>query len=332
MQFLAQYGLFLAKTITIIGGLLVLITAIAAISERIRTQKREYLTIKKLNDKYDEMAETINMELLQKKDFKKYVKQKKQQEKEAKKDKAQVKNIFVLSFEGDIRATAVDNLREEVSAILTVATPNDEVFVKVESGGGMIQTYGLAASQLARFRRHKIPLIVSVDKIAASGGYLMACVGNQILAAPFAIIGSIGVLAQLPNFHRFLKKHNIDFEQVTSGEFKRTLTVFGENTDKGRKKFQQELDDAHQLFKGFIHEYRPIVDIAKVATGEYWLGTRSKELNLVDELITSDDYLLNANKSAYNIYGVSYCCKQTLKDKLSSMVTMELAKLKNMFL
>lgn len=332
MQFLAQYGLFLAKTITIIGGLLILIAGIGAISHRIRSQKREHLTIKKLNSKYEEMSETIKMELLERKDFKKYLKQKKQQEKEVKKDKTPMKNIFVLSFVGDIRASAVDNLREEVSAVLTVATPDDEVFVKVESGGGMIQTYGLAASQLARFRRSKIPLTVSVDKVAASGGYLMACVGNQILAAPFSIVGSIGVLAQLPNFHRFLKKHNIDFEQVTSGEFKRTLTVFGENTNKGRKKFQQELDDAHLLFKGFIHEYRPVVDIAKVATGEYWLGTRARELNLVDELITSDDYLLNASKSSHNIYEISYCCKQTLRDKLSSMMKMELTRFKSMFL
>lgn len=237
------------------------------------------------------------------------------------------KRIFVLHFEGDLKASAVDHLREEVTAILTVATPEDEVFVTIDSAGGMIQTYGLAASQLARFRTQAIPLTVAVDKIAASGGYLMACVANQILAAPFSIIGSIGVLAQLPNFHRFLKKHNIDFEQITSGEFKRTLTIFGENTEKGRQKFQQELDEAHQLFKGFIHEYRPALELEKVATGEYWLGTRAKEMGLVDKLITSDDYLLDANAKGQNIYAIRYSCKETLKDKISAMMKMAMMKL-----
>ena len=321
MQFWAQYGLFAAKMITTIIGLLILFSGIVAISSRVRSQqKRACLEVKKLNEKYDEMAETLQTELLEKKEFKKYLKSKKRVEKEIEKSGETPKKIFVLNFEGDLRASAVDNLREEVTAILTVATSADEVFLKVDSAGGMIQTYGLAASQLARIRDRNIPLTVSVDKIAASGGYLMACVANRILAAPFSIIGSIGVLAQLPNFNRFLKKHNIDFEQVTSGEFKRTLSIFGENTDKGRKKFQEELDEMHQLFKGFVHEYRPRVDLEKTATGEYWLGTRAKEIGLVDQLITSDDYLLKANTDKYHIYEVSYCYKQTWKEKLSSML------------
>ncbi len=327
MQFWAQYGLFLAKIITIIIALLILLAGGITISSRARSQKREYLEVKKLNDKYNEIAEVLKSELLEKKEFKKYLKEKKQAEKAAKKTVEANKRIFVLNFEGDLKATAVDNLREEVTAILTVATPKDEVFVKVSSGGGMIESYGLAASQLARIRARHIPLTVSVDKIAASGGYLMACVANRILAAPFAIIGSIGVLAQLPNFHRFLKKHNIDFEQVTSGEFKRTLSVFGENTDKGRKKFQQELEEAHQLFKSFIRQYRPTVDIEKVATGEYWLGTHAREIGLVDDLVTSDDYLLGASNDQYSIYEISYCYKRSLKDKLNSMIKVVMMRL-----
>jgi len=327
MQFWAQYGLFLAKIITTIIALLILLAGGITISNRARSQKREYLEVKKLNDKYNEIAEVLKSELLEKKEFKKYLKEKKQAEKAAKKTVEANKRIFVLNFEGDLKATAVDNLREEVTAILTVATPKDEVFVKVSSGGGMIQSYGLAASQLARIRARHIPLTVSVDKIAASGGYLMACVANRILAAPFAIIGSIGVLAQLPNFHRFLKKHNIDFEQVTSGEFKRTLSVFGENTDKGRKKFQQELEEAHQLFKSFIRQYRPTVDIEKVATGEYWLGTHAREIGLVDDLVTSDDYLLGASNDQYSIYEISYCYKRSLKDKLNSMIKVVMMRL-----
>lgn len=317
MQFWAQYGLFLAKAITIAG----LFIGIMAIWARASLQKRtSHLEIKNLNDKYDETVETFNAKILGKKDFKKFIKDKKQLKKEIRESEKPTKRIFILNFQGDIKATAVSGLREEITAILNVATPQDEVFITIESGGGMMHTYGLAASQLARIRARNIRLVACVDKIAASGGYLMACVANNILAAPFAIIGSIGVLAQIPNFHRFLKKHNIDFEQITSGEFKRTLTLFGENTEKGRKKFQEELNEAHEIFKGFLETYRPALNIKKIATGEYWLGTRAKELELVDALITSDDYLLEANTNRHRIFEVTYCHKETLKDKLGTII------------
>ena len=213
MHFLAEYGLFLAKTITFVLGFFALFAGLLSIAAWAKTQRREYLEIKNLNERYNDMAQSIREEILDKKQLKKYVKEKKQAEKEkkqAKEDEKQ-KKVFVLNFDGDLKASAVDHLREEITTLLNVATPEDEVFIRIDSGGGMIQTYGLAASQLARIRARGIPLIASVDKIAASGGYLMACVANQILAAPFSIIGSIGVLAQIPNFHRFLKKHKIDF-------------------------------------------------------------------------------------------------------------------------
>lgn len=322
MSYLSEYGLFFAKLFTLVIGLLVLFAGIISLSLKQRGQKKEQLTIKKLNEHYDDTTETLNTALLEKKEFKRYLKEKKQAEKQQKKQDTPEKRLFVINFVGDLKASAVENLREEITAILTVARPDDEVFVKVESGGGVVHAYGLAASQLARIRERGILLTVSVDKIAASGGYLMACVANRILAAPFAIIGSIGVLAQLPNFHRFLKKHNVDFEQITSGEFKRTLTMFGENTDKGRKKFQQELNEVHMLFKTFIHEYRPKVELEKVATGEYWLGSHAKTIGLVDELITSDDYLLNANTQQQPIYTIRYTNKPNLKDKISAMMKM----------
>ena len=108
--------------------------------------------------------------------------------------------------------------------------------------------YGLAASQMQRIRDKKLKLTVCVDKVAASGGYMMAVVADKIIAAPFAVLGSIGVLAQVPNFHRLLKKHDVDFEMLTAGKYKRTLTMFGENTDKGREKFQEDIEDTHVLF------------------------------------------------------------------------------------
>ena len=213
------------------------------------------------------------------------------------------KRLFVLEFEGDIKASATDNLREEITAILRQVRDGDEMLLKLESPGGLVHGYGLAASQLQRVRAAGVPLTIAVDKVAASGGYMMACVADRIIAAPFAVIGSIGVLAQLPNFHRLLKKNDIDFELLTAGEFKRTLTVFGENTDKGREKFVEELEETHSLFKAFVRENRPSLDIDKVATGEVWYGQTAIDEGLIDELSTSDAFVqaLIADRDVFEI-------------------------------
>ena len=212
---------------------------------------------------------------------------------------------------GDIGATSVEALRDEITAILSVANSNDEVLVILESAGGTVQGYGLAASQLQRIIDAKIKLTVVVDKIAASGGYLMACVADNIIAAPFAIIGSIGVIAQIPNFNKVLKKNDIDYEQITAGKYKRTLTLFGENTEEGRSKFQADIDRTHQIFQEFVLKRRPILDIEKVATGEYWQAVTAKELNLVDELATSDEVISRLIKNA-NVYKVKKKLKRSL--------------------
>ena len=200
--------------------------------------------------------------------------------------------MFVIDFKGDIQASEVNSLREEITAALSVAQEEDEVLVRLESPGGVVHGYGLAASQLQRVRSRGITLTVAVDKVAASGGYMMACIANRVLAAPFALLGSIGVVAQIPNFHRLLQKNDIDYEVLTAGEYKRTLTVFGENTDKAREKFVDDLEDVHALFKEFVKEHRPTVDIEEVATGEAWFGRRALEHRLVDELETSDEYII----------------------------------------
>lgn len=238
---------------------------------------------------------------------------KKRTEDEAKPKKS---HLYVIEFEGDIAAQAVQNLRHEVSAILQIAKKEDEVLIKLKSPGGMVQGYGLAAAQLARLREKEIHLTVAVDEVAASGGYLMACVANKILAAPFAIVGSIGVVAQMPNFNRLLKKWDIDYEQFTAGDYKRTVTLFGENTDEGREKFKEELADVHSAFKTFVHTYRPAMDIEKIATGEHWLASQAKAYGLVDELVTSDSYLVE-KANTMNLYGVRYRKKSSLKKGLA---------------
>ena len=317
-EFILNYGLFLAKTATVVIAIMMVGVFMAGMASRRQADKRDSLEIKKLNQKYDDMAMAMNASMMPKAGLKKYLKSEKARQKQHEKEKQpedRRKRIYVLNFHGDIRASAVTSLREEITAILTVATDQDEVFLRLESGGGVVHSYGLAASQLMRVRDRNIPLTVSVDKVAASGGYMMACVGNRILAAPFAIIGSIGVIAQVPNFHRVLKKHDVDFDQFTAGEFKRTVTMFGENTNEAKAKFREEIEDIHVLFKDFIVKHRPDVDILKVSTGESWPGTRALERNLVDELKTSDDYLLENSKQA-DIYELSYVSKKSVIERI----------------
>ena len=328
-DFFFSYGLFLAKTATIVAAIAAVVLFFVFLAGRKQSVDKDSIEIKKLNSKYSELAMTMNANMLHKDGLKKYLKQEKEKLKGIVKEiksGEQKKRIYVLNFHGDIRASAVSSLREEITAILTVATENDEVFVRLESGGGVVHGYGLGASQLMRVRDKNIPLTVSVDKVAASGGYMMACVANRIIAAPFSIIGSIGVIAQVPNFNRVLKKHDIEYDQFTAGEFKRTVTMFGENTDEAKAKFREEIEDIHVLFKEFIVQNRPDVDIVKVSTGESWPGIRALEKNLVDELKTSDDYLLENSEYA-DIYEIKYVSKKTLSEKIGFQVQRMVDKL-----
>jgi serine protease SohB len=322
LEFFADYGLFLAKAITFVVAFAIIIGIIASQKNNQGAEKGQ-LEINPLNDQYNEISEAMNQALLDKAAKKAEAKRiKKEKKKKAKADSSKEnseknpeKRIFVVKFNGNISASAVAQLREEVTAILTQAKTTDEVVVKLESSGGMVHSYGLASSQLDRLRKKGIPLTICVDKVAASGGYMMACVGDKILAAPFAIIGSIGVVAQLPNFHRLLKKNDVDFELLTAGEHKRTLTMFGENTEQGREKFIEDLQDTHQLFKSYINERRPNVDIDKVATGEVWFGSRALELSLIDDLMTSDEYLTEQADSS-KLYEISYVQKKKFPQRM----------------
>jgi serine protease SohB len=286
-------------------------------------QDRRHLDVHKLNDFYKELHERLEHSVLDKDQLKATRKEEAKAAKQAKKAGVKKPRVFVLDFDGDIKASATDHLRHEVTALLGMARPDDEVVLRLESGGGMVHSYGLAASQLARIRQAGIPLTVCVDKVAASGGYMMACIGEKILSAPFAILGSIGVVAQLPNVHRLLKKHDIDFEVLTAGEYKRTLTVFGENTEKGREKFQEDLETTHQLFKDFVAGYRPQLVMEEIATGEIWLGTSALEKKLVDELKTSDEYLAERARSA-ELFHLHYAEKKSLQERFGVAASLAL--------
>ncbi|MDR3476848.1 MAG: protease SohB [Gammaproteobacteria bacterium] len=318
---LVQLGLFSAKAVIIVALILILVAGIIAIASKGKDTLKGKMNIKNLNQKYKETKEHLLLTILPKDQFKQFQKNEKVAEKNKKKARSPEhdKNVYVLNFCGDIKASAVSALREEVTAIIGIANPEDEVVVCLESAGGMVHAYGLAAAQLARLREHKIPLTIIVDKVAASGGYMMASVANKILAAPFAIIGSIGVVVQLPNFNRLLKDNHIDFEQLTAGDYKRTLTMFGHNTEEGREKLKEEIEEIHHLFKNSILQYRPELNIDQVATGEHWLGTQALELKLVDDILTSDDYLLRQSQKA-NLYEICYEIKKPLSSRLLSTV------------
>lgn len=310
MEFLLDYGLFLAKIVTVVAAIIVILILVKSVGSKSSAAKGE-LEVTNLSEQHKQSIEQLEHYLhddafikARDKAVKKEEKEKnksrekeiKQASKEGSLDSKREPHLFVLDFNGSIDAKEVASLREEITAILAVAREGDEVLLRLESGGGMVHGYGLASSQLDRIKAAGLPLTISVDKVAASGGYMMACVADKIVSAPFAIVGSIGVIAQIPNFNKLLKKHDIEYEQLTAGEYKRTLTMFGENTDKARDKFKQELEETHVLFKDFIRERRPSLELEKVATGEHWFGRQAKELGLVDEISTSDDLVVAACK------------------------------------
>ncbi len=316
-EFLSDYGLFLAELATIIAVLLVIVAAIAAAARR--GGDREGLEVQHLNRRFEESANVLKRVMHGKQRFRKEAKERRKEKKREERARAKGEpmrpRLFVLDFKGDIRATATASLREEVSAVLAAAADGDEVLVRLENSGGTVHEHGLAASQLLRIKQRGLKLTVAVDKVAASGGYLMAAVADRIVAAPFAIIGSIGVLAQLPNFHRWLDEKGIDYELLTAGDYKRTLTLFGKNTDEGRRKLQEEIEDVHALFKQQIVQHRPQVDIERVSTGEHWYGVRALELDLVDEIRTSDDLLRDAARER-DLYLVRYRRRKAFAERL----------------
>lgn len=326
MAFLYEYGIFLAKAITIVLAIGVLILIIASARDKMPASKAGKIIVCNLNDEladikdqmedalFDEDSETEDQKedsKIQDKKWWQFWKKKKPVEKTAPK-----KTIYVVDFDGDVEALEVHNLRHEITAILQTAKNEDEVVIRLTSPGGVVHGYGLCASQLARVKEAGISLTVAVDEVAASGGYLMACVADHIVAAPFSIVGSIGVVAQLPNFHKVLEKYNVDYEQFTAGKYKRTVTMFGENTDEAKDKFKQELEAVHHIFQNFITQYRPTLNLENVATGEHWLAIDAIKLGLVDQLMTSDSYLMQ-KQNTHRMLHVRYVEKTSVNQKFA---------------
>jgi serine protease SohB len=343
MEFLTQYGLFLAQVVTLLIAVVVIMSLGFGLSHKSKSSDKPELKVVRLNDEFEHTRDVLDANLMSKASYKARHKLREAEEKaKHKKEKAEAKaaaktqkkeasdqtsdteprkkRVYVINFQGDVKASGAENLARAVTAVLMVAdAAEDEVVVKLESPGGVVHGYGLAAAQLQRIRDKGIPLTATIDKVAASGGYMMAVVANRIVAAPFAIVGSIGVVAQIPNFNRVLKKHEVDLELHTAGEYKRTLTLFGENTPEGREKFKQELEETHVLFKSHIENYRADLDLGQVATGEHWYGKQAKNLHLIDDIMTSDEYLAEAVANA-DVFEISFEARKSVVEKLGEMM------------
>ena len=326
--------MFLAKAITIVLSIGIVAGLVASSGQKHKKgEKKGDIRVTQINEHIDGLRDTLRASILDKEELKEIEKaEKKKTKAENKKkkvtakktedknqDDSETKRYFVLNFEGNIAADAVESLREEITAILSMATKNDEVILRLESPGGMVHAYGLASSQLLRIKNKKIPLTICVDKVAASGGYMMACLADRLVAAPFAIIGSIGVLVQLPNFHRVLKKYDVDYEIISAGEYKRTLTHFGEITNKGKDKVKDDVENIHQIFKDWVKTYRPSVEIDTIATGETWVGSQAKDKYMVDDIKTSDECVIEACENS-EVYEIKFEIKKSLQVKLASLL------------
>lgn len=320
MEMIQHIGIFFAEALIIVASIIAVLITISVLALKAKNNKSFDIEI--LNEKFEDQSQALKEALLSDDEYKKNRKKLKKENKLKQKESTENKNrIFVIDFlKGDIKASESENLREEISTILGVATPKDEIVIRIESPGGLVHGYGFAAAQLIRIRDAQIPLTVCVDHVAASGGYLMACTANKIIAAPFALIGSIGVVAQVPNFNRLLKKYDVDYKEYTAGDFKRTVSIFGEITEKGENKFKEQLEVTHILFKSFVSRFRPKMDISQVATGEYWYGETALSLGLIDEVQTSDDYLIKKSKE-HQIVKISFEKKPTLSDKISDALS-----------
>ncbi|CAB3976441.1 protease SohB [Candidatus Azoamicus ciliaticola] len=308
---LTDYTIFFLKIITII--ILLLLTIITCLII-IKNKDNKYIEIKNINKKYITLKKMFLSEILKKTEKKNIIKNINKEEKIIK-----TKNLFILNFNGDINASDINNLKDILSILILNKKYVDEVLIKLTSNGGIVTNYGLAATQLKRLKNENINLTISIDTIAASGGYMMACVANKIIASHFSIIGSIGVLGIIPNINKMLNKNNIEIEYHTSGKYKKTLSVIGENTEIGRKKFIESLENTHFLFKNFVKENRSQINIDEIATGEYWYGIDALKLNLIDKIQTSDEYIME-NLNNTKIYEIKLNEKTNIKNKIKENI------------
>lgn len=320
MPFWLDIAAFLVKALILVAAIGAIALLIARLARGDHDKDDEpQIKVRPLNARYDAMRDALNAVFLDRKGLKAAGKARKKEKKAGVHDDGR-RRIYVLAFKGDMRASAVRRFGREIDAVLTVARAGeDEVALRLESPGGTVTGYGLAAAEILRLRERKVKVTALVDQVAASGGYMMAVAADRIVAAPFAVVGSIGVVAPIPNLHRLLKKNDVDFEEMTAGEYKRSVSLLGEITPSGREHFRGKLDDMHDAFKAHVARCRPGVDIDAVANGDTWLASEAAPLGLVDEIMTGDEWLFRARESARLIEVASEARKTLMQQLLGGL-------------
>lgn len=313
-EIFSEYAVFLLKVVTFLVAAVVLVVLMVSLKRG--REGEEQLQVVELNARQQALQDDLQEAWLEDKSVKQLHKERDKKAKVQEASHAAKPRVFVLDFKGDLDASQAAVLGREISLLLGVLRPEDEVVVRLESAGGYVHSYGHATAQLQRLRDKNVSLTVCVDRVAASGGYMMACTASKLLVAPFAVLGSIGVVAEVPNVNRLLKKHDVDYDVLTAGDYKRTLTVFGENTPEGKQKFIDDLEKTHALFKSFVQRCRPQLDIEKVTKGEVWYGEQALDLLLVDALQTSEAYLLERQETA-RVFNVKLKRPLNLTEKIA---------------
>ncbi len=296
MNFWIDFGGFALRSFWI-AAMIALVVVIPIIFGA-RTQKRreEDVKVSSLDERFDLMEAQIRVATDGAKGAKAFLKERK---KAAKLHDDSAKRVYLVAFKGDPMASGHAAFARKITAALMAARAGkDEIVVTLHSPGGLVSAYGLMAAQMQRVRRAGVELTACVDQVAASGGYMMAVVANRIVAAPFAVVGSIGVVAQVPNVNRLLKKIDVDYEELTAGEHKRPISVLAPITDEGREHFRHKLEETHVAFKDFVRENRPALNVEAVGDGDYWYATDALKLGLIDAISTSDEYLMNQRGKA----------------------------------
>lgn len=323
LSFLLQAAIVLLVILGAVAGLMALFS-IAGL--RARPQAR--LEARSLNDEWTERKRTLESFFLSKKELKARLKADRESEKERIEGRTEKKRLWVIDFKGDMAASGVDCLRNEITSILEVAAngapdparpPLDEVLLRIDSPGGTVTGYGHAAAQVERIRHAGLKVTVAIDEIAASGGYMMAVVASEIIAAPFAVIGSIGVVGQVPNIHRLLKRFDVDVLELTAGNNKRPVSLLGPLSDDGIQTFKKQLADTHRLFKDHVHRYRPGLDIEAVTQGDIWHGQDAVSVKLIDRLMTSDEFIDRArHEHGMDVFQVKWLPARSWRDRLEA--------------
>lgn len=324
----SDYFLFLLKSITVVMAIVIIAGTIIRATKEGHEPSQGKLSITRLNKALEAIRLRMQQETLGKKALKKEVKALKEQHKKEDKSNDDKPNAYTIRFKGDIQASQVDALRQEVTAILTTAKAGEEVVISIESPGGAVPGYGLAASQILRLKEADLKVTACVDQVAASGGYMMACVADRILAAPFSIVGSIGVLSQVPNIHRFLKRFDVDVDVLTAGKHKAPMTLMGENTEEGKQKHVQDLNAIHTRFKELVKLHREELNIDDVSEGDFWLAEDALKLNLVDEISTSDAYIMSLCAQA-NVYRVQWQPHKSFEQRIKGATSALMSAMEN---